>query len=51
MPGGMRMPSARLQVTCAMLGGAVTGAIVSLFTLPTASILIGWDAAVVIYLV
>jgi uncharacterized membrane protein len=51
MPGRMRLPSASLQVTCAMLGGAVTGAIVSLFTLPTASILIGWDAAVVIYLV
>ncbi len=51
MPGRMRLPSASLQVTCAMLGGAVTGAIVSLFTLPAASILIGWDAAVVIYLV
>jgi uncharacterized membrane protein len=50
MRGGMRLTSAGLQVTCAMVGGAVTGAIVSLFTLPTASILIGWDAAVVIYL-
>jgi uncharacterized membrane protein len=51
MPGGMRLPSAGLRVTCAMLGGAVTGVVVSLFTLPAASILIGWDVAVVIYLV
>jgi uncharacterized membrane protein len=34
-----------------MLAGAVTGAAVSPFTSPTASILIGWDAAVVVYLV
>jgi uncharacterized membrane protein len=34
-----------------MLGGAFAGAIVSLFTVPTASILLGWDIAVAIYLV
>jgi hypothetical protein len=33
-----------------MLGGAVTGAIVSLFTPPAAAILLGWDTAVVVYL-
>jgi uncharacterized membrane protein len=33
-----------------MLGGAVAGAVVSLFTVPTASILLGWDAAVLIFL-
>jgi len=34
-----------------MLGGAVVGAIASLFTVPSAAILVGWDVAVVIYLV
>lgn len=38
-------------MTCAMVGGVVTGAIVSLFTMPTASVLLGWDTAVAIYLV
>ena len=33
-----------------MLAGAVIGAIVSLFAVPTASILLGWDVAVTIYL-
>ena len=33
-----------------MLGGAAAGVIFSLFTLPTASVLLGWDTAVVIYL-
>jgi hypothetical protein len=46
--GRLRQPSAGLRVTCAMLGGAVTGAIVSLFTVPTAAILLGWDIAVAI---
>jgi len=32
-----------------MLGGTVTGVVVSLFTVPSASILLGWDAAVVIF--
>ena len=46
----MRPASSGLRVTCALLGGAVIGAIVSLFTVPSASVLVGWDAAVVIYL-
>lgn len=47
----MHQPSSAVRVTCAMAGGAVTGAIVSLFTMPTASVLLGWDTAVAIYLV
>ena len=47
----MRPVSSGLRVTCAMLGGAVVGVIASLFTVPSAAILVGWDAAVVIYLV
>ena len=47
----MRPASSGLRVTCALLGGAVIGVIVSLFTVPSASVLVGWDAAVVIYLV
>ena len=47
----MRPASSGLRVTCALLGGAVVGVIVSLFTVPSASVLVGWDAAVVIYLV
>ena len=50
-PGSAHQPSAGLRVTCALLAGAVIGAIVSLFTSPVASILLGWDTAVVIYLV
>ena len=46
----MRPVSSGLRVTCSLLGGAVVGAIVSAFTVPAASILIGWDVAVVIYL-
>ncbi len=49
--GRMRQASAGLRVTCAMIGGAAAGAIASLFMLATASILVGWDVAVVIYLV
>ena len=48
--GRMRTASAGQRVTVAMLGGAVAGGIVSLFTVPSASILAGWDVAVVIYL-
>jgi uncharacterized membrane protein len=33
-----------------MLGGAVAGVVVSLITVPSAAILVGWDVAVVIYL-
>src|SRR6266496_2086176 len=47
----MRTASAGQRVTCAMLGGAIAGAVVSLVTLPSAAVLIGWDVAVVIYLV
>jgi uncharacterized membrane protein len=50
-PGSAHQPSAGLRVTCALLAGAIIGAIVSLFTSPVASILLGWDTAVVIYLV
>jgi uncharacterized membrane protein len=50
-PGSAHQPSAGLSVTCALLAGAVIGAIVSLFTSPVASILFGWDIAVMIYLV
>lgn len=39
-----------MRVTCATLAGAIIGAVVSLFTVPTASILLGWDVAVAIYL-
>ena len=49
--GRMRPASSGLRVTCAMLGGAVVGVIVSLVTVPSAAILAGWDVAVVIYLV
>jgi uncharacterized membrane protein len=33
-----------------MLIGAVTGAVLSLFTLPAAAVLLGWDAAAAVYL-
>jgi uncharacterized membrane protein len=48
--GRMRHASAGMRVTCALLAGAVIGAVASLFTVPSASILLGWDAAVAIYL-
>lgn len=46
----MRRSSAMTRVTWALLGGAVTGSAVSLLTPMPASILLGWDVAVVIYL-
>ena len=46
----MRTASAGRRVTWSMLAGAVAGAVVSLFTVPSAAILVGWDVAVVIYL-
>ena len=49
--GARRQPSAGLRVTCSMLAGVAAGAVVSLFTLTVASVLAGWDVAVVIYLV
>jgi uncharacterized membrane protein len=45
----MRTASAGQRVTWSMLVGAVAGAIVSLLTVPSAAILVGWDVAVVIY--
>jgi len=50
-PGSAHQPSSGLRVTCALLAGGVIGAIVSLFTSLVASILLGWDIAVMIYLV
>jgi uncharacterized membrane protein len=47
----MRASSAGSRVTYAMLGGAAAGAVTTLFTVPSASVLLGWDVAVVIYLV
>lgn len=49
--GGMRPVSSGLRVTCSLLCGAVVGVIASLFTVPSAAVLIGWDTAVMIYLV
>src|SRR5437762_5121605 len=46
----MRTASAGQRVTWSMLAGAVVGAVVSLVTVPSAAILVGWDVAVVIYL-
>ena len=48
--GRTRPSSAAMRVVYAMAGGAVTGLVVSLFTPAQASILLGWDVAVVIYL-
>ncbi|HEX5296554.1 MAG TPA: DUF1345 domain-containing protein [Streptosporangiaceae bacterium] len=47
----MRRSPAGTRVTWALLGGAVAGVIASLFTPISASILLGWDIAVLIYLV
>jgi uncharacterized membrane protein len=46
----MRTASAGRRVTWSMLAGAVAGVVVSLFTVPSAATLAGWDVAVVIYL-
>jgi uncharacterized membrane protein len=46
----MRRPSAGVRVACALPGGAVAGALVSLAMPLSASILLGWDIAVLIYL-
>ena len=42
--------SSGTRVTAAMLAGVVTGVIASLFTLTSASILLGWDVAAAVYL-
>jgi uncharacterized membrane protein len=49
--GRLHQASSGLRTTCSMLAGAVVGTIASLFTVPTASILLGWDITVTIYLV
>jgi len=46
----MRRSPAATRVTWALLGGAVAGVIASLLTPVSASILLGWDVAVLIYL-
>ena len=46
----MRRSPAGTRVTWALLGGAVAGAVASLLTPLSASILLGWDVAVLIYL-
>ena len=46
----MRRSPAGTRVTWALLGGAVAGVIASLLTPLSASILLGWDVAVVTYL-
>ena len=46
----MRRSPAGTRVTWALLGGAVAGTAASLFTPLSASILLGWDIAVLIYL-
>ena len=46
----MRRSPAGTRVTWALLGGAVAGAVASLFTPISAAILLGWDVAVLIYL-
>jgi uncharacterized membrane protein len=48
--GRMREASAGLRVICGLLAGAVIGVVASLFTPPSAAILLGWDVAVAIYL-
>jgi uncharacterized membrane protein len=50
MGGRMRRSTAAVRVTWALPGGAVAGVIASLLTPLSASILLGWDVAVVIYL-
>jgi len=47
----MRPSSAGSRVAYALLGGVAAGAVAVLLTVPAASVLIGWDVAVVIYLV
>jgi uncharacterized membrane protein len=48
--GRMRRSPAGTRVTWALLGGTVAGVIASLLTPISASILLGWDVAVLIYL-
>jgi|SRR5215470_9492850 len=48
--GRMRRASAGMRVTVALATGAATGVVAAPFTFLSAAILIGWDAAVVVYL-
>jgi uncharacterized membrane protein len=47
---GLRLASSGWRALSATLGGVVVGAAVSPFTMVAASILIGWDAAMAMYL-
>jgi uncharacterized membrane protein len=49
--GLRRQASAGLRVICSMLAGAAAGAVASPFMLTSAAVLVGWDVAVVIFLV
>jgi uncharacterized membrane protein len=48
--GRMRRSPAATRLTWALFGGAVAGVVASLLTPLSASILLGWDVAVLIYL-
>jgi uncharacterized membrane protein len=48
--GRMRYASAGTRVACGVVAGVVTGVVAAPFTVPSAAILLGWDAAVAIYL-
>jgi uncharacterized membrane protein len=48
--GRMRHASAGMRVACGVVAGVVTGVVAAPFTVPSAAILLGWDAAVAIYL-
>jgi uncharacterized membrane protein len=47
----LRRASTGLRALCAMIGGVLAGTIASFVTLPAAAILIGWDAASMIFLI
>jgi uncharacterized membrane protein len=49
--GRMRHAFAGLRVACGLLAGAVAGVTASQFMVSSASILVGWDVAVAVYLV
>jgi uncharacterized membrane protein len=48
--GRMRHATAGLRVATGLAAGAATGAVASLFMVASASILVGWDVAVAVYL-
>ena len=47
----MRRASAGVRVSWGLLAGIVLGVAASAVTVPSAAILLGWDAAVAVYLV